>query len=61
MFLKSQLGFVLKVIFISALLSFFIKYGLDGWLFSDYQIYLALTIILFPVLSLSVIFSLRRR
>ena len=59
MLFKNQLLFLLKVFLISAAASFFIKYGLDNWLIADNQMYLAVVIILSPVLSLLIILWLR--
>ncbi len=61
MLTKDQLFFISKVTLFSAIMSFFIKYGLDNWLISDHQIYLALSIILSPVLSLLFILLLRHK
>ena len=59
MLVKSQLLFLFKVFLISAAASFFIKYGLDNWLITENQMYLALVIILSPVLTLLIILWLR--
>jgi hypothetical protein len=61
MLVKSQLLFILKVFLISAIASFLIKYGLGNWLINDNQMYLALVIILSPVLSLLIILWLRHK
>ena len=61
MLIKSQLLFISKIFFVSAISSFFIKYGLDNWLIIDHQIYLALTIILAPVLSLLCILLIKQK
>ena len=60
MLVKSQSLFLLKVFLISAIASFFIKYGLDYWLITENQMYLAVVIILSPVLSLLIILWLRQ-
>ena len=61
MLFKNQLYFLFKVIIISALLSFFIKDGLDDWFITDNQPYIALIFILSPVLTLLMIFLIRQR
>ena len=61
MLMKSQLFFIFKIFIVSAIVSFFIKYWLDNWLIIDHQIYLALTIVLFPVLSLLIILLIRQK
>ncbi len=61
MFIKSQSLFICKIILVSMILSFFIKNGLDNWLIVDHQIYLALTIILSPVLGLFFILLIRQK
>jgi hypothetical protein len=61
MSINSQFLFILKIIFISAITSFFIKYGLDNFLIIDHQIYLALTIILSPTLILFFILLIKQK
>ena len=61
MLIKSQLLFIFKILIVSAIVSFFIKYCLDNWLIIDHQIYLALTIILSPVLSLLIILLIKQK
>ena len=58
--LQNQIYFVFKVFAFSAFISFFIKYGLDNFLLPSDQAYLAIAIILSPVLSLLVVLLIRQ-
>lgn len=50
---KSQFFFLLKVILLSTVISFIIKYGLDNWIFEINETFLAVFIISFPVITLA--------
>ena len=60
MLVKSQLLFITKILVVSTIASFLIKYQLDNWLIVDHQIYLALIIILSPVITLLIILLLKQ-
>lgn len=57
---KNQSYFLFKVIVFSGMLSFFIKDGLDNLFIEEYQPYIAVIIILSPVLTLLTIFLIRQ-
>lgn len=61
MLFNSQLLFIAKVLLLSAIISFLIKYGLDNWLWEINTTFLAITIILSPVVILLIVFTLRYR
>ena len=59
--MQNQIYFVLKVFFLSGLLSVFIKNGLDKWFIPDDQFSVALAIVMLPALSLFVILLIRQK
>ena len=58
--MQNQIFFILKVFFVSALLSFFIKNGLDKFFVPDDQFVVGLAIVMLPALSLFIILLIRQ-
>ncbi|MBD2393176.1 hypothetical protein H6G11_02775 [Cyanobacterium aponinum FACHB-4101] len=52
--LTNQFFFLSKVILLSTIISFMIKYGLDNWILEINETFLAIFIISFPVVTLAV-------
>lgn len=58
---KSQFFFLSKVIVVSTIISFIIKYGLDNWIFAINETFLAIFIISFPVVTLAFVLLFKHR
>jgi len=52
--LVNQFFFLSKVILLSTLISLIIKYGLDNWILEINETFLAIFIISFPVVTLTI-------
>lgn len=59
--IKSQFFFLSKVIVLSTIISFIIKYGLDNWIWEINEVFLAIFIISFPVVTLAFVLLLKHR
>ncbi|WP_330203144.1 hypothetical protein [Cyanobacterium sp. Dongsha4] len=59
--LTNQFFFLSKVIFLSTIISFIIKYGLDNWILEINETFLAIFIISFPVITLAVILFVKHQ
>ncbi|AFZ52541.1 hypothetical protein VKI22_03830 [Cyanobacterium aponinum UTEX 3221] len=59
--LVNQFFFLSKVILLSTLISFIIKYGLDNWILEINETFLAIFIISFPVITLVIILLVKHQ
>ncbi|WP_342596613.1 hypothetical protein VKI21_10340 [Cyanobacterium aponinum UTEX 3222] len=59
--LVNQFFFLSKVILLSTLISFIIKYGLDNWILEINETFLAIFIISFPVITLVIILLIKHQ
>ncbi|MTF37456.1 hypothetical protein GGC33_00695 [Cyanobacterium aponinum 0216] len=57
----NQFFFLSKVILLSTLISFIIKYGLDNWILEINETFLAIFIISFPVITLVIILLVKHQ